>query len=447
MWRGAFSPVTAGLKGLSHRQTGLRHKAFVAILLAATLVAPRVAWTQTVSQRGSVEGRALLFPQDAPNDRTSSVVDVLVREEAFVKLRPWLQLAGGVDLRANSHDQIEDVWRLDFSDRIAPRPRMSIRRLSATVAHGRFTADVGKQFIRRGRTDILNPTDRFAPRDFLNVVDTEFLGVTGARGVVQASDTDTVEVVWLPRFTPSRIPLLDQRWTAVPTAAQGIQIVDAGATLPDGSQTGVRWNHVGAGFEYSFSFFDGFNHLPNIEVGLVGQVGQVGQGPPQGIGQIAVTRLYPAIRTYGADAAVPTRWFTIKGESAYFTSSSPMTDEYVLYVLQLERQTGEWVFVGGYADEVVTNRRSALNFAPDRGTTKSIIGRGAYTIDPNRSLAVEAAVRQNGVGAYLKAEYSQARGQHWRATAAVALIGGEPDDFLGQYRRNSHVSLALRYSY
>ena len=157
--------------------------------------------------------------------------------------------------------------------------------------------------------------------------------------------------------------------------------------------------------------------------------------------------MYPAIRTYGADVAVPTPWFTIKGETAYFTSSSPTTDEYVLYVIQLERQTGEWVFVGGYAGEAVTGRRAGLTFAPDRGTTRSIVGRASYTIDPNRSLAFETAVRQNGAGAYLKAEYSQAHGQHWRTTATGAVIGGEPGDFLGQYRRNSHVSLAFRYSF
>ncbi len=36
-------------------------------------------------------------------------------------------------------------------------------------------------------------------------------------------------------------------------------------------------------------------------------------------------------------AAVPTRWLTVKGEVAYFTSRSPGTDEYVLYVVQVER--------------------------------------------------------------------------------------------------------------
>ena len=144
---------------------------------------------------------------------------------------------------------------------------------------------------------------------------------------------------------------------------------------------------------------------------------------------------------------MPTSWFTVKGEVGYFTTTTAATDEYVLFVVQLERQTGEWVLVGGYAGEVVTANRATLAFAPDRGLTKSVIGRASYTIDPNRSLAFETAIRQTLSGAYFKAEYSQAYGQHWRATASAALIRGEPDDFLGQYRLNSYGSVVLRYSF
>jgi putative ABC transport system ATP-binding protein len=50
-------------------------------------------------------------------------------------------------------------------------------------------------------------------------------------------------------------------------------------------------------------------------------------------------------------------------------------------------------------------------------------------------------------GLYAKGEYSQARGEHWRMTVSGAIIRGEPDDFLGQYRLNSHIGLALRYSF
>ena len=79
-----------------------------------------------------------------------------------------------------------------------------------------------------------------------------------------------------------------------------------------------------------------------------------------------------------------------------------MTDEYVLYVLQLERQKGEWVFVGGYAGEAVTRSGSSRAFAPDRGLSRAFVARASYTLDPNRSVAFEGAVRQQGEGFYAK---------------------------------------------
>ena len=103
--------------------------------------------------------------------------------------------------------------------------------------------------------------------------------------------------------------------------------------------------------------------------------------------------------------------------------------------------------VAGYAGQIATTRRSAPGFSPVRGFTRAVVAHAGYTIDINRSLAFEAVVRQNGNGEYAKAEYSQAFGQHWRATAGLALLRGDPTDFLGQYRRNSHAILDLRYSF
>jgi hypothetical protein len=211
--------------------------------------------------------------------------------------------------------------------------------------------------------------------------------------------------------------------------------------MPSGSQLGVRWSHVGDGVEFSLSYFDGFNHLPVIESGFV-------PAPPA----VVITRFYAGIRTPGADLALPTPWFTLKAEAAYFNASSRTpdsvaVDDYVLYVVQLERQSGEWVFVGGYAGETVTHSRGSITFAPDRGLSRALIGRASYTLDTTRSLAFEGAVRQDRNGVYAKAEYSQAHGQHWRTTVAGVLIRGEDQDFLGQYHRNSNATLVLRYSF
>jgi len=408
----------------------MRAVVFAAVLL---LCSPAVS-AQTVSRRGSIESHVVGFPQTTPTDTTQVVGDVLLREEGSVRPARWIQLAAGLGLRGDSHDRVEDHWRLDFEDRGVRRARASILRVSASLSAGAFSVEVGKQFIRWGRADVLNPTDRFAPHDYLDVVNPELLAVNGVRPSVQIGNS-TLEAVWVPRLTPSRSPLFDQRWTVALPEAEGIRIIDKGAVFPRGSQHGVRWNHAGTRVEASLSYFDGYHHLPAFVV----------RQPSPEVAE--ATRAYPALRSYGSDIAVPAGWLTVKGEVAYFTSPNDSTDEYVLYVVQLERQVGGWMLIGGYAGEAVARSRGTLSFSPDRGIARSIVGRAVHAVDPARTMLVELVVRQNGDGAYVKGEYSTLIARSWRLTMSAVGIGGEAHDFLGQYRRNSSGSIALRFSY
>lgn len=423
----------------------------------ASLAAASVQ-AQGLTHRGFVEARVSLFPQTAVNDPRRVVGDLVAREEVFVRVAGWLRFAAGADLRANSYEQVEPSWRVRFDDRTGRRPAVAIRRLSATLSSRGWTVDLGKQFIRWGKVDIVTPTDRFSPRDYLAVIENELLAVRGAR-VSYAIGGDTFEAVVVPSFTPSRIPLLTQRWTVVP-ASVALEDASPAAPWPGGTQAGLRWSHVGAGYEYAIAVFDGFNHLPNVQlsgamptpVGTIpgATTAQSLDGVPAGSVDripVALTRTYPQMRMYGGDIAVPTRWLTLKGEAAYFTTTTAGTDEFLLSVIQAERQTGEWLLIGGYAGLTVTRAGGGGTFAPDRGTARSFIGRASYTIDSNRSAAVEAAIRQTGDGIYVKGEFSRNSGAHWRATMAGVLIRGDQADFLGQFRRNSHVSLALHYSF
>ena len=87
----------------------------------------------------------------------------------------------------------------------------------------------------------------------------------------------------------------------LPPQAAGVAIEDLGARYPGRSQYGARWNHVGSGYEYSLSFFDGFNYLPLFNASFNPVANSVG-----------IERYYPELRLYGADAAVPLPWFTVK---------------------------------------------------------------------------------------------------------------------------------------
>ncbi len=156
-------------------------------IAAALLLAHSTVLAQVVSHRGFIQARSVLYPQEAIGDDRQVLVEGLFRYEPTLRVAPWLRAFGGIDLRTDSWDQTDGELQPDFRDRGVLRPTVSIRRLSANINRGGLNLDLGKQFIRWGKTDILVPTDRFAPRDFLEVTNDEFLAVTGARLVYEAS--------------------------------------------------------------------------------------------------------------------------------------------------------------------------------------------------------------------------------------------------------------------
>ena len=193
------------------------------------------------------------------------------------------------------------------------------------------------------------------------------------------------------RFTPSRVPLVDQRWTVLPphvppTPTASARVSRSVADRPAFQlQPHRRRRLVGRVLPRQQLSAEHRRHRPVVP-GDAGDRRRRGRAGALGDDRRRKRRTLPPRRR------PPT--------STCSTSSS------------LECQTGESVFVDGYAGEAITNRRStmAVTFAPDRGLTKSIVGRASSTIDVNRSFAIESAVRTTGGGEYARVEYSRASG-------------------------------------
>src|SRR5947207_9985638 len=114
---------------------------------------------QQFGQRGFIENRTVAYPQTAHNDSAHVVDEMLFREEASYKFATWFTLRGEFDARTDSHRQTARDGVVDGDDRSILRPAFSVRRLSATIHKGKVSAEIGRQFVRWGKTDILNPTD------------------------------------------------------------------------------------------------------------------------------------------------------------------------------------------------------------------------------------------------------------------------------------------------
>ena len=107
-------------------------------------------------------------------------------------------------------------------------------------------------------------------------------------------------------------------------------------------------------------------------------------------------------------------------------------------------RAGEWSFIGGYAGQVITAHGTSLGVLADPRLGAGVRGAAGYTIDTNRSVAVETVVRQNGRGMYLKPEYTPGVRTALASDGRLRADSRDEGDFLGQYRRNSHGILTIR---
>jgi hypothetical protein len=405
------------------------------LLVALVWAAGVTAHAQGFSQRGFMEMSGNIYTQIVPNDSAYGTGEALFGYELKWQPKPWLILNGSLEARVDTHHQDTRSPHIDWEDRSLQRPALSIRQMSAVVKRDDIAMTLGKQFIRWGETDFLNPTDRFAPKDLLTVVDQEVLPVTAVR-FTYTHGNNALNLVFQPFFTPGRIPLVNQRWTFVPDAYSQFEVQNAGSEFPGRSSFGARWSRTCSGYEWSLSYYDGFNYLPSSNFSFDSTAASIGYSP-----------FYPALRLYGGDLATPFSLLTVKGEAAYYTSPTNQQDEYLLYVLQAERQIHELRLIFGYAGEVVTAHAEILQFQGERGFARAVFGHAYYALDSNRNLTLDVFVRQNGGSALLRPGYSHSFGEHWRATASFTWLSGDTNDFLGRYYRNSFGMAELRYSF
>ena len=170
---------------------------------------------------------------------------------------------------------------------------------SATYTRGKLTVEAGKQFIRWGKTDVLNPTDRFAPRDFVNVVDNDY-----SRHHRRARHLRHAVRHHRPglRAAPDAQPRAAAE-SAMGGAAPGHSDVE-GPRLP-------RRPAVRRALEPHRRAWPSTRSPSTTATTTCRSSGAAELGPARA----DVQRYYPQMRMYGADAAVPLPPVTLKGEA------------------------------------------------------------------------------------------------------------------------------------
>lgn len=194
----------------------------------------------------------------------------------------------------------------------------TVRELYADATLGALGLRLGKQIIAWGRADAINPTDNLSPRDYTLLVpddDDQRSGVPAAR-VSLTLDATTVSAFWLADFRAHTLPL-----GALPP---GVRFV----WRPRGdvaAQGAVRLERSGGRVDWSLSYFNGYDLMPDIASRTTG-------GAP------TVEFRYHRLRVLGADAATVLGRYGVRIEGAWIdtedrTGADPEIKNGTLFVV------------------------------------------------------------------------------------------------------------------
>ena len=367
---------------------------------------------------------------------------------------------GVFDARIDTHGNVDRHEWLDVAQRGLKQPAGSLSELYLDAKLGRFDLRLGKQRVRWGRADGFNPTDNMTPYDYLVTFDEERLSVPALKADVYFARTN-LETVWLPFYTPTRIPLLGQRW--FPRLPSSVPIVPPSGTEPvvadlvyedlagplpartfGNGQWGMRLNQVLPRGEFSISYFDGFDDLPYFRPDVAIIPNPASERPKT---LVSLNREYYRIRVAGVDFASQIGPIGIRGEAAYFDQTDPRNLDHLLFVIGVDKQWGDWFAIVQYAGQNLNGRVSDTAVFPDLALRSTLMCRVGRTIGPSRTLELSGAIRLLDGDFVLRPVYSLALSNRWRMKIGATIFAGSPNSYFGQFRDSSYLDLRLTYSW
>jgi hypothetical protein len=310
---------------------------------------------------------------------------------------------------------------------------------------------LGRQLIVWGRADEFNPTDNIGARDFtlLTTDDAEQRKGTDAAAVTYFVNPEySLQIIWVPFF----------RGDVIPFQVQPMQM-NSVIEPERRSQYAVKLDHSGGSVDWSLSYFDGYDLMPDLSLTGISSAGV----------QTALTN--NKVKVIGADFSSNFEFGILRGEIAWSQRDNSGADEEGFF----RKRSQLLAVVGGdknFDDSLNVNLQLFGQLIPDYRSPDQLtdpieravaIGQAAINNQTGRSQygftyrmakdwmndtwqaelsgVYSITTNENFTRAQLKHTFSD----KWRLIAGVEKYRGDEDTFFGQLRRNSTAYAELRY--
>ena len=330
-----------------------------------------------------------------------------------------------------------------------------LREAFVDVRRNRLDVRAGRQILAWGRADGINPTDNLTGEDLTLLApddDDRRLGTVALRASYYFGDL-SVSGYLLPEFRGHRFPL--------PSPAANLTFSRDAPEWP-GDQWAVRVEQTGRAIDWSLSYFDGLDLLPDLGLPAA---------PVASRAADVIDISHHRVRILGADMAATAGRFGLRAEGAYVHTEDPhgrdpyTKNPFVFLVAGTDRTFREHLNVNfqylfRFVREFSPIDRSLPGLAGVVAAQQAVLSSQTHRVQQGASfraayqwlhdtLEVECAaagyVEPRGIAFRPKVTYAVT--DRWRALAGAEIFGGEAASIFGLLEPNSTVYFEARWSF
>ena len=374
--------------------------------------------------------------------------------------------------RARADNASRTSAEVEFLEDGTARPALTAQEAYVAWYGDVYEVSLGKQIFTWGVGDGLRPTDNLNPMDVLDVPTAEKIGVP-ALSLFRHGGLVDVQAVFVPLFTPGRLPRDDNDRWAVPNTS-GIErvarafgmrpvVVEDGLDLPARDLSNAQYalrissSQLITGWDLALSYYRGHYSIGVLEGRVVPpRLVSGALAPPE----VIVQSVYPKMQRLGGSVSTTFGDWEAHAEGAlHLTDDRDMDDNYWQYVTGLNYTLHEplggtmqeIVLTVEYAGEsVVRSRRANSRFAAagfGRGLTNSLIGRLVFKLTDDTRFEVSGAHNLNDHDFAVQSMLTHKVVGGFTVKAGYDLFEGPADSFFGRWDENDRFFLTLSYEF
>jgi len=346
----------------------------------------------------------------------------------------------------------------EFEDKREER-RYLVNLREAYVAYYGKTSDifVGKRIYSWGKADAFNPIDRLNPKDYFDVLDNEKIGIFSV-AASQLFNSSSLTLVYVPTFTPSRLPNQHNRWSGNPEGSitEGSQFninnVDVEGSILKrrrrprtlkNSQVGLLFQTTLKGWDFALSAYDGIEPVSVV---------QLEPGTPA-----IYAPLFNPIRSFGGGFSTILKEWEVHGECAQVFTDGNKDDDYFQYIFGTNRSWHDFIIWEKvslyleYAGESVTSSKGDANYIASQGYVRpfqnSLLGKVAFKFDQDLELMFRGTFDLDDEDYYFSPKITYKFTDHLKFKIGLDILGGRQNSFLGKWNKNDRISTHVIYSF